>query len=594
MIAADVLDLIVEIVVLLTAVAALRLWWRSRSVPATWVSLAFTAFTVVVVAGRLIDTEPGAELTAALRVLVILLMAGPYCLFRFAASVTGRTDAIRWAVDVAFGLVVVLTLVISEFPNPEAGPVSPLGLFYFMFLLIVWGGSGLLAALLLFRSSAGQGRLVRNRLRLLALATAMLGAYIPVVSMIDPPDDSVFVVYQSIVTLTFMLLFLVAFAPPGLLRSAWRQHDEREMYGSALAFLSATDASHVARVLVPAVRRLMGAKSAVLTAEDGRVVTRDDAPTADDRRGAIVTRELGEFNLEVELSPAVPLFGEEEQDLMGRMVLLADLALDRVRLMAAEQDAKVELEAAYQDLEQANAELESFVYTTSHDLKNPVLAVIGYLDVIREDHLDELSPAVASHIDRMTVNATHMDALIRDLLALSRIGRIDVTPEHVDLERMVDDVASDVSSRHPTMRVERGELPDLWLNSTRVRQLLTNLVDNAARYSGREDVTVTVTAEDLEGGGARIRVRDNGRGIPEEHLERIFGVFERLDPDTLGGTGMGLTICRRIVESAGGNMGAEPHTDGASFVIDLPTAALTHGQEPSIMMTVPDLDRTPS
>lgn len=587
MTAAEVLDLIVHGVVLVTTLVAVRLWWHTRSTPAVWMSATFLTFSAVVLAGYL-DLDG-----YIVRVLLATLMAGPYFLFRFAAAITGGRAVLRRVVDVAFGLVVVLTLGMPTFPDLEGGPSDPVGTLYYILLLTVWGGSGLLAAGLLLQGSRGQGRLVRARLRTMAVATAALALFIPALSFL-PDDSAIADVGSSALTLTMMLLFLLAFAPPGLLRSALRQHDERDMYGSAIAFLSATDASHVARVLVPAVRRVMGAKSVVLTADDGRVVTRDDAPNADDRRGEVVTRELGEFTLEVELTPAVPLFGEEEQDLMGRMLLLADLALDRVRLLAAEEKARRELESAYLELERANAELESFVYTTSHDLKNPVLAVIGYLDVIREDHLDELPPQVVSHIERMTINAAHMDALIRDLLALSRIGRIDVTPEHVDLERMVDDVASDVASRHPDMRVERGDLPDLWMNSTRVRQLLTNLFDNAARYSGRDDVTVTVTAEDLDDGGARIRVRDNGRGIPEEHLERIFGVFERLDPDALGGTGMGLTICRRIAESVDGNMGAEPYDGGASFVIDLPATALARGQQPSIVMTLPDLDRTPS
>jgi signal transduction histidine kinase len=585
--AVEVLDFIVHGVVLVTTLVAMRLWWQTRSTAAAWMSATFLVFSAVILTGYL-DLDG-----YIVRMQLLALMAGPYFLFRFAAAISGRHATLRRIVNGAFGLVVVLTLGLPTFPDLEAGPSDPVGFAYLVLLLTVWGGCGLLAAGLLLQGARGQGRLVRTRLRTFAVATAALALFIPAMSA-APDDSAIADVASSVLTLVMMLLFLLAFAPPGLLRSALRQHDERDMYGSAVAFLSATDPGHVARVLVPAVRRVMGAKSAVLTAEDGRVVTRDDAPNADDRLGEVVRRELGEFTLEVELTPAVPLFGEEEQDLMGRMVLLADLALDRVRLLAAEEEARKELESAYLELERANAELESFVYTTSHDLKNPVLAVIGYLDVIREDHLHELPPQVISHIERMTINAAHMDALIRDLLALSRIGRIDVTPEHVDLERMVDDVASDVASRHPDMRVERGDLPDLWMNSTRVRQLLTNLFDNAARYSGRDDVTVTVTAEDLDDGGARIRVRDNGRGIPEEHLERIFGVFERLDPDALGGTGMGLTICRRIAESVDGNMGAEPYDGGASFLIDLPATALARGREPSIVMTLPDLDRTPS
>ncbi len=215
------------------------------------------------------------------------------------------------------------------------------------------------------------------------------------------------------------------------------------------------------------------------------------------------------------------------------------------------------------------------MYTTSHDLKNPVIALTGYLDVLHEDHAHVLSGEILHIVDRMHVNARHMDALIRDLLELSRVGRVDTEPEHIRLEALVDDIARDVASSHPGLSVERGALPDLWMNPTRARQLFTNLFDNAVAYGGRADVTITVTAEPLLD-GTRLWVRDDGRGIPEAYLDRVFGVFERLDPEGAGGTGMGLAICRRMVEGLGGDIQAVPSEQGAAIRIDLPWAVV-HG-----------------
>ena len=283
-------------------------------------------------------------------------------------------------------------------------------------------------------------------------------------------------------------------------------------------------------------------------------------------------RTIGSTDLEMVVAPTMPVFGSDETQHLDRLALLAELALDRVRLLEAER-------AARDDVERLNAELESFVYTTSHDLKNPVIALLGYLDVLAEDHADDM-PGEMTHIfQRMQVNARHMDSLIRDLLELSRVGRVDVMPDRIDLGLLVDDLSRDVTTHRPGLRIQREDLPVLWMNPTRARQLFTNLFDNAAAYGGRDEITVHVGAEPLPDGGVRIVVADDGRGIGEEHLERVFGVFERLDPEGPGGTGMGLAICRRVVEHLGGTMRAVASDDGAVFHIDLPPTAV-HSDDP--------------
>ncbi len=364
-------------------------------------------------------------------------------------------------------------------------------------------------------------------------------------------------------------LFLVGFAPPALLRAAWRHDDEQRLYTAAVELMAAEDPGAVAAVVVPGVRQLLGAPGVTLRDRDGAVVARAGLDGMQARRVREVrTRTVGDFELEILVAPTMPIFGLDEDRQLERLALLAELALDRARLLASERSARAEVE-------RLNDELESFVYTTSHDLKNPLIALIGYLDVLREDHVGELSDEVLHILERLHVNARHMDSLIRDLLELSRIGRVDVAAERVALDTLVHDVARDVVARHPDLSVDRGPLPDLWMNPTRARQLFTNLLDNAATYGGRPDVTVTVTAETLDD-GVRLWVRDDGQGIPEPHLDRVFGVFERLDDDQTGGTGMGLAICRRLLEHLGGAIEALPSDDGAVFRIDLPPSAVHH------------------
>lgn len=556
----EAMGVVVDGVFLLAAVAAVRLWVQRRSVQAAWIAATFVAIATVLLAALVIGDDGLGETAWLGRLLVLVLLASPYLLFRFADSVASAT---RWGRRLGDAGAVLMALVVLVLPVPDTdATLSPLGLAYLVFVLGAWLALSLAAGWLLWRGSIGESAIVRNRLRVLAVGAVGLGLVLPVSAVAGEEGTASLVIQGTSAGLG--LLFLVGFAPPSALRASWRAPDERRMYAAAVGFMNAESSDDVASVLVPGVRLMMGASVARLRDADGTVVA-EDRDHAHDRPGVehqLVTARVGERVLEVEVAPTVPLFGPDEDDELDRLALLADLAFERTRLLASEREVRA-------DLERVNDDLESFVYTTSHDLKNPLLAILGYLEVIREDHADEVSEEFRHHLDRMAVNTQHMEALIRDLLELSRVGRVDVQPEPVDLGALVDDVGGDVRSESSRLHVVRDQLPTLWMNRTRARQLFTNLFDNAARHAAGDEVTVTVTAT-TEADRIRLRVRDDGQGIPEEHLERVFGVFERLDPEDEGGTGMGLAICRRVVELLGGRMHAEPCDDGASFVLDLP------------------------
>jgi PAS domain S-box-containing protein len=209
-----------------------------------------------------------------------------------------------------------------------------------------------------------------------------------------------------------------------------------------------------------------------------------------------------------------------------------------VRDISERKRAEAALAAANRELERANAELETLVYSASHDLKSPMVSLLGYLEYLRLDHGDALGPQGNHYLDRMADSTLYMQQLIHDLIDLSRVGRLPlVTGDPVGF-----------------------------------RQLFTNLVDNAVRHGGRADLVVVVDGHQCPDGGVELSVRDNGRGIPAEHRERVFGVFERLEgPSTSAGTGMGLAICRKIVEVLGGGIGIQGD-QGTDVRIVLPAA----------------------
>jgi signal transduction histidine kinase len=210
---------------------------------------------------------------------------------------------------------------------------------------------------------------------------------------------------------------------------------------------------------------------------------------------------------------------------------------------------------AREAIEQANADVESLIYTVSHDLKSPLITVLGYIDLLRADGV-ELPDEAVHYIERMEAGALYMQELINDLLLLSRIGRMEMNSEDVDLASLVAEVLEDLQSRSRQASISVGSLPVVTMSPVRARQLLANLIDNALIHSGRDDVIVEVGAEPTAEGGARLWVADDGCGIQANERDRAFGVFERLGerPAGEGGTGVGLTVCRKIMQHVGGTI----------------------------------------
>ncbi|HWH32874.1 MAG TPA: ATP-binding protein, partial [Egibacteraceae bacterium] len=270
--------------------------------------------------------------------------------------------------------------------------------------------------------------------------------------------------------------------------------------------------------------------------------------------------------------------GQVQAGADGRPARLVGTAHDITDRKAAE-DA---LNSAYERertarlaYERANDELESFVYSVSHDLKSPIISLLGYLDYLRLDYGSLLPPEAGHYLDRMTSSAGYMEALIQDLLELSRIGRVQTDPEVVDLGALVADIAAELCAAHPAASVAVDPLPSVLVNPVRARQLFTNLIGNALDHAGRGDVHVRVHAEPAAGGAVAVLVTDDGRGIPDAYREKVFGVFERLDsPGDPAGTGIGLAICRKVMDALGGSIAVDDVPQGTRMRLEFPASAV--------------------
>jgi len=232
------------------------------------------------------------------------------------------------------------------------------------------------------------------------------------------------------------------------------------------------------------------------------------------------------------------------------------------------------------ELASTNRELESFTYSVSHDLRAPLRHIDGYARMLAEDGGDRLDGELRRYLDEIGASARRMGRLIDDLLAFSRLSRQSLTRLTVDMEALVDSALSEASSGKPlTATVAVGPLPVVQADPALLRQVWTNLLANAIKYSGKRgtDALVEVTGES-DGEMARYRVRDNGVGFDMRYVDKLFQVFQRLHlQDEFEGTGVGLAIVQRIISRHGGRVWAEGELGkGATFTFELPRA----GEQP--------------
>jgi signal transduction histidine kinase len=228
------------------------------------------------------------------------------------------------------------------------------------------------------------------------------------------------------------------------------------------------------------------------------------------------------------------------------------------------------------ELERSNADLEQFSYIASHDLQEPLRVIAGYLELLADERGDLLDEEARSWIERASVSAQRMSAMITDLLVYARAGVEAEEPSSVDLgvavTRALDAVGALVRESGAVIRHE-GARAAVCAVPLDVDRVLQNLVANAIKYRSERVPDITIDAETNDG-TVEISVRDNGRGVAEDDLQRVFGRFERLGGEPYPGTGLGLAVCRRIVERAGGRIWMERNDpdDGVTVSFTLPAA----------------------
>jgi signal transduction histidine kinase len=292
-----------------------------------------------------------------------------------------------------------------------------------------------------------------------------------------------------------------------------------------------------------------------------RTVERDDVA----RDEALAEQSRAAAELEARLAERTI-----ERDGVAKDVASAELT----RTNAAQDQLRVHTV----ELEEVNAELESFSYSVSHDLRAPVRAVLGYIRAIQEDHGGELSDEGRRLLGVVEKEASRMGNLIDDLLAFSRLGRASMSNAVVDMTALAREaMAEHVHLPGHERAVEAiPVLPPARGDRTLLRQVWVNLISNAVKYAGKKAAPAVRVWAATEGSTTTYFVQDNGVGFDMRYASKLFGVFQRLHRmDEFPGTGVGLAIVMRIVKRHGGDVRADAQLgEGATFSFTLPRVSV--------------------
>jgi PAS domain S-box-containing protein len=256
----------------------------------------------------------------------------------------------------------------------------------------------------------------------------------------------------------------------------------------------------------------------------------------------------------------------------------------RKQAEAQVEELNHELEKRVAALTDANHELEAFNYSIAHDLRTPLRSMSGFAKALVEDESASMSPLGLDYARRINHSAKFMDALLLDLLTYSRLARTEMPPVLLRLEEPITEILGvmekEISDTRAEIRV-LSPLGEVFAHPPTLKQIVANLISNSLKFTSPDRKPQLRVFSTREGEFVRLWVEDNGIGVPEEHYEKIFGLFQRLhDAHAYPGTGIGLALVRKGAERMGGRAGVESQPgQGSRFWVDLPATTTSRDGE---------------
>jgi PAS domain S-box-containing protein len=259
------------------------------------------------------------------------------------------------------------------------------------------------------------------------------------------------------------------------------------------------------------------------------------------------------------------------QDEHGRIYRIIGTATD----ISDRKHKEIELQDQKQDLARSNAELQQFAYIASHDLQEPLRMITSYLELLERRYKGQLDEKADKFIAYAVDGATRMQTLINDLLTYSRVGSRGQDLELVDCEKILQNVLTNLQMaiKQSNAIITRTPLPHISADPSQLTQLFQNLISNSIKFRGEDPPRIHLEAQDIDGKWL-FSLQDNGIGMEAQYLDRIFIIFQRLHSKTeYPGTGIGLAVCKKIVERHSGNLWVESQPgQGSIFYFTIPYA----------------------
>jgi signal transduction histidine kinase len=549
------------------ALATINQWRRQRDHAAAWAALGFGTLGLVVVIGQIVPKHPqGFTENFLQRIDIALLLLFPYLLHRFTTVFRAATSGLERGLGLMTVAMVVWTFALPHVPEP--GEHRP-GWFiaYLTGFLIHWTVLSSVAAIRLWRAGRGQPSVARRRMRILALAAALLTITL-FAAAATSQSYSVLSLVSSVLGIASALAFLLALVPPGIVRMIWRRPAQERVQAAIqdLVTLSRTQREVATRVLGP-MADIVGARALCIRNDEGELVGSyglsegEEEPEISDAQ--IFEVEIPSGSLTVWASPYAPFFGREELRMLETVGALTGVALDRVRLFQQEHEVRLALE-------RANEIKTNFIALASHELRTPVTTILGLATTLnrRGDQLDERQRRELR--DTLERQADRMAKLVEQLLDLSRLDAdaISITPERINLRDRIEEIVAAVAAeRSDDVRISVDPGLEAPADPGALDRIVGNLVANALHY-GLPPVSVHAVRHDRH---LRVFVEDRGAGVPPKFVPELFERFTRGARERVGGTGLGLAIARSYARAHDGDLvyeDAEPH--GARFQLVLP------------------------
>ena len=531
-----------------------------------------------------------------------VLMALPYLLLRLAGDFSRVPNWLARIAEASLVFAVAGLLILT----PAAIPT-----WFILFCVLSFVAFTLYAGACFIREARTSRGVTRRRMQAVAAGSLFLGLVLVVAGaqVFAPAHAEIWSLLPRVLALASGLAYFLGFAPPSWLRHAWQEPELREFLTRAASLPRMPETREIVSELENGAASIIGAPKAVIGLWDEndrmlrygadsaqeydpsrfiggrafserRAIFSADAAQDDPENAQIYERTGATAILAAPISaaatrlgvlavyaPRAPVFADDDLELVQ---LLADQAA-----VILESRALIDEAARVKGREEASRLKDDFLSSAAHDLKTPLTTLLAQAQLLeRRALVRPEAPADISGLQRLVRESKRLNRLVLELLDASRLEAVSFAAhrERVDLVQIANEASEDqTTERHPCVVHTEGAVVGCY-DGIRMKQLIENLIENGVKYSPRGGEVLTSIW--TEAGEARMTVSDHGIGIPKSDLPRIFSRFHRganVDDRSFAGMGLGLFICRNIVEQHGGRIWATSQPgEGSSFHVALP------------------------